>query len=91
LRTGLEDQTPAADEDKRSRLRFLPGTITDAIRLFQASDWMSTILGDSPKEKYLSYKKAVRDRNPRELGSSIKDSEVIYRHEVYNQYLWNRF
>jgi glutamine synthetase len=91
LRTGLEDEAPAAETDKRARLRFLPGTITDAIRLFQASDWMTKILGTSPKEKYLEFKKAVRDRNPRELGTTIKDSEVIYHHEIYNQYLWNKF
>jgi glutamine synthetase len=90
LRTGLEDKSPTP-ADKRARLRFLPGTITDSIRLFQTSDWMSTILGESPKEKYLEHKKAVRDRNPRELGTKIKDSEIIYHHEVWNQYLWNQF
>ncbi len=91
LRTGLEDEAPAPETDKRARLRFLPGTITDAIRLFQASDWMTKILGAPPKEKYLEFKKAVRDRNPRELGTTIKDAEVIYHHEIYNQYLWNKF
>src|SRR5262249_31837606 len=91
LRTGLEDAAPKAQDDKRPRLRFLPGTITDAIRLFQASDWMTTVMGDSSKNKYLEHKKAVRDRNPRELGTTIKDAEVVYHHEVYNQYLWNQF
>jgi glutamine synthetase len=91
LKTGLEDEAPKAADDKRSRLRFLPGTITDAIRLFQGSDYISTMLGESSKEKYMGHKKAARDRNPRELGTSIKDSEVIYHHEVTNQYLWNRF
>jgi len=91
LKTGLEDDAPKAADDKRPRLRFLPGTITDAIRLFQASDWMTKALGADSKEKYLEHKKAVRDRNPRELGTTIKDSEVLYHHEVYNQYLWNKF
>ncbi len=91
LRTGLEDVSVSLDTDKRSRLRFLPPTITEAIRLFQSSELMTKILGESTKEKYLEFKKAVRDRNPRELGTSIKDSEVIYHHEVWNQYLWNKF
>lgn len=91
LRTGLEDATPYSDVDKKARVRFLPGTITDAIRLFQTSDWTTKILGASAKEKYLEFKKATRDRNPRELGTSIKDSEVIYHHEIYNQFLWNKF
>jgi glutamine synthetase len=91
LRTGLEDKAPAPETDKRPRLRFLPGTITDAIRLFQASDWMTKILGAASKDKYLAFKKEVRDRNPRELGTTIKDSEVVYHHEVTNQYLWNKF
>jgi glutamine synthetase len=91
LRTGLEDKVPANANDKRSRLRFLPSTITDAIRLFQASDYMTKLLGEASKEKYLQSKKAVRDRNARELGTTIKDSEVIYHHEVTNQYIWNKF
>jgi glutamine synthetase len=91
LKTGLEDEAPKANDDKRSRLRFLPGTITDAIRLFQGSEYIGKILGESSKEKYLEHKKAVRDRNPRDLGASIKESEVIYHHEVTNQYLWNQF
>jgi glutamine synthetase len=91
LKTGLDDKLPAADNDKRARLRFLPATITDAIRLFQASDYVTSMLGESSKSKYLEHKKAVRDRNPRELGNAIKDSEVIYHHEVTNQYLWNQF
>ncbi|MCX6728704.1 MAG: glutamine synthetase family protein [Candidatus Saccharibacteria bacterium] len=91
LKTGLEDKAVKRSKDKRERLRFLPGTITDAIRLFQASDYTTKILGESAKNKYLEQKKVVRDRNPRELGTTIKDSEVIYHHEITNQYLWNQF
>lgn len=91
LKTGLEDDTPAPHEDKRPRLRFLPGTIHDAIRIFKGSDFISQTLGESGKQKYLAHKLAVSNRNPRELGTTVKDSEVIYHHEVTNQYLWNRF
>jgi glutamine synthetase len=52
---------------------------------------MTQLLGERTKEKYLSHKQAVANRNPRELGTRIKDAEVIYHHEVTNQDLWNTF
>jgi glutamine synthetase len=91
LKTGLEDKVAEESSTRRSRIRFLPTTISDAIRIFQASDYIESILGKSAKGKYLEHKKIARDRNPRELGSSIKDSEVIYHHEITNQSLWNKF
>ena len=92
LKTGLEDKTPpAADADKRSRLRFLPGTIHDAIRLYKASDYMTELLGEDSKQKYLDQKQAVANRSERDLGTRVKAGEVIYHHEVTNQYLWNNF
>jgi glutamine synthetase len=91
LKTGLEDKKPKDSSEKRTRLRFLPSTISDAVRLFQTSDYITNILGVAPKDKYLEHKKEVRNRNPRELGTAIKDAEVIYHHEVTNQYLWGKF
>ena len=91
LKTGLEDKAPANDEDKRTRLRFLPDSIHDAIRLFKGSEYTTTILGEDTKDKYLERKQATANRNPRELGTTVKASEVIYHHEVTNQYLWNQF
>lgn len=90
LKTGLEDKPPKNSE-KRQRLRFLPGNINDAIRLFRGSDFTTTVMGAASKEKYLEYKQASAHRNPRELGTSIKASEVLYHHEITNQYLWNKF
>lgn len=90
LKTGLEDKPPKSSE-RRQRLRFLPGNINDAIRLFRASEFTTVIMGETSKEKYISYKQASAYRNPRELGTSTKDSEILYHHEVTNQYLWNRF
>ena len=91
LKTGLEDKAPASEEDKRPRLRFLPDSIQDAIRLFKGSDYVTKMLGEEVKEKYLERKQAVANRNPRELGTTVKASEVIYHHEVTNQYLWSQF
>ncbi len=90
LRTGLEGKKLQSN-GTRERLRFLPGTIHDAIRLFKASDFMTKILGEENKQKYLSFKEAVADRSPAELGTKIKTSEIIYHHEVTNQVLWNNF
>lgn len=92
LKTGIDD-TPAKEEkaDKRSRVRFLPGTIGDAIRIFKASDYMTSLLGESAKAKYVDWKVEVANRNPRDLGTTVKGAEVLYHHEVTNQYLWNKF
>lgn len=91
LRTGLEGKKISRSKDKRDRLRFLPGNLYDAIRLFKTSDFMGKILGEENKQKYISFKEAIADRNPRELGSKVKTSEIIYHHEVTNQVLWNNF
>jgi glutamine synthetase len=77
--------------DKRDRVRLLPGTIYDAIKLFKQSDFMKKILGEMNAEKYADFKQAVADRSPKELGNQIKTSEIIYHHEVTNQALWNTF
>jgi glutamine synthetase len=90
LKTGLEDKPPKGS-NTRPRLRFLPGNINDAIRLFRASDFTTTIMGESSKEKYISYKQASAYRNPRELGTMTKEAEILYHHEVTNQYLWSKF
>jgi glutamine synthetase len=90
LKTGLRDKIPKGS-DKRQRLRLLPGNINDAMRLFRTSDFVSEIMGQASKEKYLYYKQASAYRNPRELGASIKAAEILYHHEVTNQYIWNQF
>lgn len=91
LKTGMIGEKLTKDENKRERLRFLPGTISDALKLFKASAFIEKILGASNKEKFAHYKQLAADRSPRELGVSVKSSEVIYHHEVTNQALWNIF
>lgn len=91
LRTGLEGKKLKNDKDKRPRLRFLPDNINDAIKLFKTSDFVRKILGDENVEKFAQYKQASADRSPKELGKSVKTSEIIFHHEVTNQVLWNTF
>lgn len=93
IRTGLEGPMTEqiTSENRRSRTRFLPGNIYDAIRLFKGSDWMSEMLGSTNKEKFLDRKQAAADRSPRELGDYVKDGEILFHHEVTNQFLWSQF
>jgi glutamine synthetase len=78
-------------ENRRSRTRFLPGNIYDAIRLCKQSDFVTEMLGETPKEKFVERKIAAADRCPRELGTLVKTGEVIFHHEVTNQHIWKNF
>ena len=91
LKVGLTGKKLPINTDKRDRLRFLPGTIQDAIKLFKASDFMKMILGEENADKYVDFKQAAADRSPRDLGTMVKTSEIVYHHEVTNQALWNNF
>ncbi len=91
LRTGLEGEKLVKDKDKRERLRFLSGNIYDAIALAKSSRFLERILGKESKDKFIAFKQVAADRCPKDLGTLIKPSEVLYHHEVTNQYLWNRF
>lgn len=91
LRTGTEGEKLKRDKDKRERLRFLPDNINDAIKLFKTSEFISKILGENNKQKFVSHKQDVADRSPKDLGAIVKTSEILFHHEVTNQVLWNRF
>ncbi len=90
IKTGLATEK-LPNETGKSRLRYLPGTITDAIRIFKSSNYILDILGDDEREKFANQKQLSADRCPKELGKSIKSPEVLYHHEVTNQEIWNRF
>jgi len=92
LRTGLEGPpSPVEDNEKRSRTRFLPDNIHDAIRLFKGSQFAVELLGEVVHGKFAELKQASAERCPKALGSLIKAAEVQFHHEVTNQYLWNLF
>ncbi len=93
LRTGLEGPMTETitSETRRTRTRFLPDNIYDAIRLFKQSEFMATIMGEENKEKFAERKVAVAERSPKELGTMVKTTEILFHHEVTNQYLWSRF
>ena len=91
LKTGLEGTKLEKESGKRDRMRYLPDNIYDAIGLSKPSKFLASVMGEESKEKFISYKQAAADRSPKALGATIKPSEVIYHHEVTNQYLWNNF
>jgi glutamine synthetase len=92
LRTGLEGPIGEGDaETRRSRTKFLPDNIYDAIRLFKSSKFVADMLGEDVFTRYADVKLASAERCPKALGSLIKISEVQFHHEVTNQYLWSRF
>ncbi len=91
LRTGLSGPLLEEDADKRPRTRFLPDNVYDAIRLFKSSKFAQEILGADVHEKYAELKLAQAERSPKALGTRIKRSEVIFHHEVTNQFLWTQF
>ena len=91
LRTALEGPRSESDETKRSRTRFLPDNIHDAIRLFKGSKLSQELLGETVVGKFVELKQAQADRCPKALGTLIKIPEIQFHHEVTNQYLWNQF
>jgi glutamine synthetase len=93
MRTALEGPASdaSADEAKRSRTRFLPDNIYDAIRLFKSSKFMGEALGENVQSKFAELKQMQADRCSKSLGTLIKVPEIQFHHEVTNQYLWNQF
>ena len=93
LKTGLEGPVEGVNDNsqKRPRTRFIPDNIIDAIRHFKSSDHIQEVLGSDAKDKFVACKLASANRNPRELGQNIKESEVWFHHEVTNQLLWSKF
>jgi len=92
LKIGLEGpQEELQKKGKRVRTRTLPGNIFDAIRIFKYSDEITKILGEMTKNSYVTLKEKTADRAQKDLGKYLKKSEVLYHHEITNQYLWNEY
>lgn len=91
IKTGMDGTKLKKDENKRDRLRFLPDNIYDAIAGMKSSKFMTDVMGEESKEKFIRYKQMAADRSPKELGTTVKRTEVVYHHEVTNQLLWNSF
>lgn len=90
FKTGLDGDT-AKVKNLRQAERYLPDNVYSALENFRAADWTTKLLGSDVKGRYADLKQASADRCPRLLGTFVKEPEVQYHHEVYNQYLWNEF
>ena len=90
FKTGLDGET-AKLKNLRQAERYLPDNIYTALENFQKAEWITKLLGADVKGRYADLKQASADRCARALGTFVKAAEVQYHHEVYNQFLWNRF
>ncbi len=90
FRTGLEGEA-AKMKNLRQAERYLPDNIYTALDNFRKSQWITELLGEDVKHRYVELKQASADRCARLLGTFVKAPEVQYHHEVYNQFLWNLF
>ncbi len=88
LRTGIEGPQTGGQP---SGNHYLPDNIYDAIQAFQASSFVTELLGEQVQQKYAELKLGSADRCPRKLGTVIKRSEIQFHHEVTNQHLWSQF
>jgi glutamine synthetase len=90
FRSGMDGDT-ASIKNLRQAERYLPDNIYTALDLFENASWTTKLLGEAVKGRYAELKRSAADRCPRALGTFVKAPEVQYHHEVYNQFLWNRF
>jgi glutamine synthetase len=90
FKTGIDGET-SKQKDLRQAKRYLPDNIYTALENFNKASWTTKILGADVKARYADLKQASADRCPRLLGTIVKPQEVQFHHEVYNQYLWNKF
>ncbi len=91
IKIGLEGPLSRNDATKRPRVKYLPANIQTAIVQCRQSKAMTKVLGEELKRKYIDLKQTAAERSPAELGTRVKNGEVLYHHEVYNQMLWNNF
>ncbi|MEK7486314.1 MAG: glutamine synthetase family protein [Planctomycetota bacterium] len=88
LRTGNEG---AIREEFLKGAPILPDNIYTAMDHFQQSELIREFFGKENQEKFIARKVASANRCPRELGTLVKTEEVLFHHEVTNQYLWSQF
>lgn len=91
LKTGLEGPLARGASDLRTQKRYLSDNIYDAAAKFGASKYLRSILSDEIADKFVEQKMASAERCPKALGTRIKRAEIMFHHEVQNQYLWTQF
>lgn len=79
------------NESRRTRTRYLPDNIYDGMRHFKGSAFMREVFGEESHAKFVDLKQAAANRCPRELGTMVKTEEILFHHDVTNQWIWKRF
>jgi len=90
LRAGT-DESIKTGRSASSRTDYLPDNIYTAISCFKKSRFAKEALGQAVHAKFAELKLAQAERCPKALGTRVKRSEVVFHHEVTNQYLWTQF
>ncbi len=78
-------------EERKSQAEFLPDNIYLALEHFSGSSYIKEMLGETNQEKFAELKMASAERCPKALGTIVKTEEILFHHEVTNQYIWKRF
>jgi glutamine synthetase len=93
FKTGLEGGTKSefSGENRKQGVKILPANIYTAIEDFRKGGFMHELIGEENAEKYAALKETSAHRCPRELGTMVKSEEILFHHEVTNQYIWGRF
>ena len=85
------DESIKTGRNASRKTEYLPDNIYTAIACFRRSRFAKDALGEAVHAKFAELKLAQAERCPKALGTRIKRSEVLYHHEVTNQYLWGQF
>ncbi len=93
FKTGLEGgvKPEFSGANRKRGEKILPSNIDVAINSFRNSAFVKELIDAGSAEKYAALKEASANRCPRELGTMVKSEEVLFHHEVTNQYIWGRF
>ena len=93
FKTGFEGQKNAkfSGASRKEGSEVLPDNIHNAIEFFAKSSFCKEILGEENVAKFADLKMASANRCPRELGTMVKTEEILFHHDVTNQYIWKRF
>lgn len=91
MRAGAEELEKMEKKVYGGKVKKLPGNIYEALEHFEASDFAKEVLGEENQQKYAALKYMAAERSPKSLGTRVKSGEIIYHHEVTNQWIWNQF
>lgn len=98
LHAGLKGISADASDLKKwgekvygGRVKILPENIYVAMDYFRKSRFIREILGTENQKKYVELKFISAERCPRAFGKTVKDSEILYHHEITNQLIWDEF